>query len=296
MITLDVWKARAAYFEANANRMAYWCTPNPDETRPWLLLIHGYPTSSWDWSAIWSALERRFNIVAMDMLGFGLSDKPQHIKYSIFDQANFYEACLAHLGLNEAHVFAHDYGDTVAQELLARHNDSQLSFAMKSLCLLNGGIFPEKHRARIIQKFGLTPFGFLIGKMLSREKLRTTFDEIFGPDTKASDEEIDGHWSLVVENNGAKILHKLLQYIPERRANRSRWVGALQHTHIPLRLINGGADPVSGRHAYEHYLKLIPNPDAVLLDTIGHYPHTEASRDVVDAFTEFHDTKVAQRR
>jgi pimeloyl-ACP methyl ester carboxylesterase len=55
-----------------------------------------------------------------------------------------------------------------------------------------------------------------------------------------------------------------------------------------MRLIDGGADPVSGAHLYHYYREQIPNPDAVLFDDIGHYPHTEAPERVLAAFLEFH--------
>jgi len=285
---LRQWRNRAQYFEAGGHRIAYWTSRKPAEETPWLLLIHGYPTSSWDWSAVWPALDVRFNLVAFDMLGFGLSDKPKNIAYAIGHQADLGEALLARLGVAEAHLFAHDYGNTVAQELLARDNEGGLSFAVKSVCFLNGGLFPEHHRARPIQKLGLSAFGFVLGLFASRDMLSKGFDQLFGPATKASGQEIDAHWALIREQNGEKILHKLLHYIPERKANRPRWVGALQNARAPLRLIDGGADPVSGKHLYDYYLETVPNADAVLLEDIGHYPHTEAPERVAKAFLAFH--------
>lgn len=288
MRPLDEWRKEARNFEANGYRFAYWTSKNQNDAKPWLLLVHGFPTSSWDWTAIWPELEETFNLAAMDMLGFGLSDKPANIDYSIMHQADLQEAFLALLGVSEAHILAHDYGDTVAQELLARHNERTLSFSIKSICFLNGGLFPEQHRPRPEQKIGLTPLGAIVGRMLSREKLRKTFDEIYGPQTKASDEELDGHWALFSENNGRRVFHKLLRYIPERKANRTRWVGALVEAHIQLRLIDGGVDPVSGKHLYDYYKEMVPNADAVLLEDIGHYPQTEAPARVLKAFLDFH--------
>lgn len=288
MIPLDDWRARAQMLDVAGARVAWWSSGENDETKPWLLLIHGYPTSSWDWTGMWEGLAARFRLVALDMLGFGLSDKPRAHRYRIAGQADLQEALLAHLAIPEAHVFAHDYGVTVVQELLARREEGALSFSLPSVCFLNGGLFPEMHRARMIQKLGLTPLGPLLGALLTREKLRAAFDGIFGPDTKASDAEIDAHWALMNENDGRAVLHKLLQYIPERRANRARWVGALQRTSAALRLINGGTDPVSGAHLYHHYRAEVPNADAVLFDALGHYPHTEAPDAVLGAFLEFH--------
>jgi len=288
MIPLKKWRRSAQYLDANGARIAFWTSRKLEDAKPWLLLVHGFPTSSWDWSAVWPALEEHFNLAALDMLGFGLSHKPKDIAYSLMGQADLQEALLSEIGVSEAHLLVHDYGDSVAQELLARHNERILSFSLKSVCFLNGGLFPEQHRARPIQKFGLTPLGFLLGMLMSRDKLRKSFDDIFGPLTKASEEEIDGHWALITENDGQKILHKLLQYIPERKANRARWVGALKTARAPMRLINGGADPVSGKHLYDYYLQEVPDADAVLFEDIGHYPQTEAPDKTAAAVLEFH--------
>ncbi len=289
MQNLDEWRGGAQFMNFGDQRIAWWAHEDPGADKPWLLLIHGYPTSAWDWTALWPALTERFNLLALDMLGFGLSDKPSKHRYSIFGQADLQEALLEHVNVAETHLFVHDYGNTVGQELIARHNEKSLSVSIKSAVFLNGGIFPEQHRARLSQKLGLTPLGPLLGKMMNRDRFRAAFDEVFGPNTKASDLEITNHWKLICENDGPAVLHKLLQYIPERRANRSRWVGALQETTIPMRLIDGGFDPVSGEHLYHHYRQEIPDADAVLLEDIGHYPHTEAPERVLEAFLAFHD-------
>lgn len=286
MRDLARWREKAHYADIGGRRIAYWTTK--DHEKPPLLLIHGYPTSSWDWSAVWPELKKHFHLTAMDMLGFGLSEKPRDIRYSIIHQADLQEALLEHLGIGEAHILAHNYGDTVAQELLARHNENALSFSLKSVCFLNGGLFPERHRPLPVQKLGLSPLGPLLGLMMSRTRLRQSFDQIFGADTKASDAEIDGHWSLMRESGGVGVLHKLLQYIPERVEYRERWVGALIGARTPIRLIDGGADPVSGAHLYHYYLEQVPNPDAVLFEAIGHYPQTEAPGEVTKAFLDFH--------
>lgn len=288
MKNVETWRNDAQSFEANGARIAYWTSSNQSDDKPWLLLIHGYPTSSWDWTGVWDRLSERFNLAAMDMLGFGLTDKPTNTNYKIVSQADLQEAFLENLGIGEAHIFAHDYGNTVSQELLARHNEGTLSFSIKSMCFLNGGLFPEQHRALTIQKLGLSPLGPLLGVMLTRDKLQNTFNGIFGPRTKPSDTEIDAHWTFLTEQNGRKVFHKLLQYIPQRKANRARWVGALNETHIPLCLINGGADPISGKHLYDYFCQQVPNATAYLLEDLGHYPQTESSGRTLEAFFSFH--------
>lgn len=294
LMPIEEWRAKARRFSFNDLNIAFWTSDAiADESLPALLLIHGYPTSSWDWSGLWPHLEKHFRLIALDMVGFGLSDKPRDTPYSIMTQADLQEALLAELNVGEAHIFTHDYGNTVGQELLARGQDRTLSFSIKSMAFLNGGLFPEQHRARPIQKLGLTPLGFILGLMLTRKRFQATFDDIFGPDTKAPLSEINGHWALINEQGGARVLHKLLNYIPERQRYRARWVGALKTTATPMRLIDGAFDPVSGEHLYHYYKEQVPNANAVLLNNIGHYPHTEAPDAVLNAFIDFHQNNSA---
>lgn len=279
-----------------------------------LLLIHGFPTASWDWHRVWDALAARFaRVIAPDMIGFGFSAKPRDYDYSIFDQAELHEGLLRELGIARCHILAHDYGDTVAQELLARHaiRHEQLylspftgvgwtagaddaprqpapqGLSIGSCAFLNGGLFPETHRARPIQKLLLTPLGPLLSRLMSERTFRRSFAAVFGPRTQPTAQELADFWRLMAHDEGQRLAHKLIRYIPERRANRERWVGVLLKTKVPLRVINGPEDPVSGAHMVARYRDLIPNPDVVSLPDIGHYPQVEDPQGVLRAYLEW---------
>lgn len=254
-----------------------------------LLLIHGFPTASWDWEALWPALTERYRVYTLDLIGFGLSAKPRDYDYSIVDQANLCEAYLIGEGVRAYHVLAHDYGDSVAQELLARRNEPGERPKILSAALLNGGLFPETHRPVLVQKLLLSPLGFLLGRFTSRATLAKSMHQIFGPETKPDDPLIDAFWSLMTTNNGQAIMHKLIHYILERRQNRGRWVGALQGQDVPLKLIDGMFDPVSGAHMVARYRELVPKADVTELDGIGHYPQVESPEDVLKAYLAFRD-------
>jgi pimeloyl-ACP methyl ester carboxylesterase len=286
-MSLYDWRSAGKSFDYNGHPIFY----RDEGQGPALLCIHGFPTASWDWHLLWPELTQRFRVIALDMIGFGFSAKPPGYTYTIRDQATIHEALLRELGVDFIHILAHDYGDSVAQELLARYEErrqaSTAGIKIESVCLLNGGLFPEAHRARLIQKLLLTPLGPLLSRLSSERRFRRSFVAIFGPQTRPSDEELKAAWSLVAHNDGWRIAHKLIRYIPERRQQRARWVGALQQTRVPLRLIDGPADPVSGAHMADRYRELVPNPDVVLLDGIGHYPQIEDPAGVLRAFLEF---------
>ncbi|MCG8670995.1 MAG: alpha/beta hydrolase, partial [Pseudomonadales bacterium] len=208
--------------------------PSAKET---IIFLHGFPTASWDWVKVWPTLAKEYRCVTLDLLGYGFSDKPQNHKYSILEQADIVEALVESKQLKSFHVLSHDYGDTVAQELLARQNDTKGKGTWKSLCLLNGGLFPETHRALLTQKLLLSPLGPLVSRLTSKSKFSTSFSSTFGKNSQPSQVELDTFWDLITLNDGQKNFHQLIRYIEERKRYRSRWVGAFKNTGIPLALI-----------------------------------------------------------
>lgn len=282
---------RYAIFYRDSKRM----TADHNEMKPVLLLIHGFPTASIDWHWLWADLSRSFRLVTLDMVGFGLSDKPKHYAYSIHDQADIYQALLNALGIHHYHILAHDYGDTVAQELLAREQVGKRESALTdqhedrsqilSTILLNGGLFPETHRPVLMQKLLASPIGAMLIKLYSFKKFKHTFATICAQ--TISDHELNIYWQLLQHNNGVAAMPKLIRYMEERKIHRQRWVGALENTACPMRLIDGLADPISGAHMVERYKQLIKNPDVVELQGIGHYPQVEAPQQVLNAAFDF---------
>ncbi|MFT3775696.1 MAG: alpha/beta hydrolase [Minicystis sp.] len=285
----DRWRREGRTFRHRGHAIFY----REDGAGPPLLAIHGFPSASWDWHPIWPDLTARFRVVAADMIGFGWSDKPRDYPYSILDQATLFEDLLRDLGVDRAHVLAHDYGDTVAQELLARHEErarrGEKGLILESVCFLNGGLFPEAHRPRFIQKLLASPLGPVVGRLTSKRAFASGLTAIFGPRTPPSPALIDELWALFRHQDGQRIVHLLIGYMAERRLHRARWVSVLSQTKVPLRFIDGPADPISGAHMVTRYRELVPSPDTVELPGIGHYPQIEDPTGVSRAFLAFHD-------
>ncbi len=290
-LELDAWLAAGDYLDTPDGHRVFYRDSQGD--LPALVLLHGFPTASWDWHKLWPALTMRYRVVAPDFLGFGFSDKPPAHDYSISEQAYLVEMLLASLGIKQTLLVAHDYGDTVAQELLARVLDRQRNetdgVRVRATCLLNGGLFPETHRARLIQKLLVSPIGPMLSTLMNKQRFATSLAAVFGPDTQPDARELTEFWQLASYNGGHRLSHRLLHYMAERVVNRERWVTALAEAPMPLRLIVGEVDPVSGAHMADRYAELVPRPDIVRLPGIGHYPQTEAPQQVLGAITEHFD-------
>lgn len=277
-ISLSQWQQSGQYFHFVGHRIFYRSSFEPDareHSKPVLVLIHGFPTASWDWAKIWSMLVQHFELVTLDMLGFGYSDKPDQ-PYSLLEQADIFEALLLQLGIRHYHILAHDYGDSVAQELLARTSGSAgvRSAELKSVVFSNGGLFPETHKPVVIQKLLLSPLGKWVARLASFEKFESTFDHICVK--PMSQDELQAYWDLMMRENGRNIMHRLIHYMNDRKVYRERWLQAMQSASVPLHLVDGVLDPISGEHMVKRYEELIPKPSVVRLADTGHYPQVES--------------------
>jgi pimeloyl-ACP methyl ester carboxylesterase len=256
-------------------------------TGPALLLIHGYPTSSYDWHAVWEPLSAHFTVIAPDMLGLGFSDKPVHHAYSIQDHADMHEALIKAIGLRAVHVMAHDLGVSVAQELLARREQDPTLAAIASLTLLNGGVCPEAYRPRPIQRLLASPLGSWIGPHVSRAAFERAIVSLFGPSMQPGPDLLNDFWSLVNYRDGRRVTHAVGRFWRERLGLRERLLAPLLRSTVPIRFINGASDPNSGRHMMDSYRALSPDEDIVSLEGIGHWPQIEAPTAVALSFMAF---------
>ena len=291
-VSADQWRAAGASFDFQGQRVFYLAQGEG----PVVLCLHGFPVSSWDWHRMWPDLTGRFRVVAPDLLGYGFSAKPTAHSYSTFEQADLVEALLRDLGVPHCHLLAHDYGDTVAQELIARTMDGSSKLRFDSVCLLNGGLFPETHHARPVQRLLLSPLGPLLARCYTRAAMERSMRALFGARTPPDASELDAQWQIITSGGGLRVMHRLIGYVRERRRHRERWVGALARTEVPLRLIVGTDDPVSGSHMARRYRELVPAPDIVLLDGIGHWPQLEAAAAVLAEWQQFVGRPAEDRR
>jgi pimeloyl-ACP methyl ester carboxylesterase len=285
-LTFERYQQQANFIKLLGHDIAFWRSSDfgQDSNKATILFIHGFPSAAWDWHYQWQHLAKDYQLISLDLLGYGLSDKPVKHQYSLLEQANIIEALLAAQGVSRCHILAHDYGDSVAQELLSRQPSKSLSIL--SLCLLNGGLFASHHRPLFAQKLLKSPLGGLAARFMSKKSLSKSFSEIFGKDTPPEPQDIDILWKLLEHNKGMRVIPKLLTYIDERSVHGERWKKAMIETSIPLYFINGVQDPISGQHMLDYYREVIPNPQTAALN-VGHYPQIEAPQQVLTLYNEF---------
>ena len=211
MISIEEWQRRGRWIDVPEGRVFVSDHGRGDET---VLLLHGFPTSSWDFAGIIERLAHTRRLVAFDLLGFGLSDKPVEHGYSIFEHADVAIEVARQMNVERAHVLAHDLGTSVATELCARRERRLLPFELASLVLMNGSVHIELSQLTIGQKILRSPLGPTFARLSSARVFKAQMRRIFAK--APADEELDVMWALLARADGAQRLPQTIRYIEDR--------------------------------------------------------------------------------
>jgi pimeloyl-ACP methyl ester carboxylesterase len=269
------WSSRGRMLPAFGHKV-FALAEGPASADP-LLVLHGFPTSSADFRRALPFLAQRHRVVLHDHLGFGLSEKPSRYSYSLLEQAEVALAVWRELGITRGHLVAHDYGTSVATELLARHERGLLPVEILGLTLCNGSVHLELARPalsqHVLRRRRLGPlFARLAGPRLFRWQLR----RILGDPLSAPDGELDLMWEGVTLSDGRARLPQLACYLDERMRFWDRWIGALTRFDRPTHVLWGRRDPIALPAVAERLASEIPGARLTWLPDLGHYPMVEA--------------------
>lgn len=277
--------ASSSTFSTNVNglRLAYHC----EGLGPAVLLLHGFPSWSWDWHEVLPTLKKSRRTIVPDFLGFGFSDKPIK-RYSIAEQADLIEHLLAELGITSISIVAHNYGTIVTQDLLLRRQKKTLRVTIDKVALLNGGIVFEAYHPTFLQTALRRPvIGHALAMLISKAAVRSSLSKLLGKAHQLEDDEFDGFWYGVSANGGVRLSRRLLRYNEEREHKYKAWESALAAFDGPLQLIWGLDDPVSGIEVLKPARSRLPNAEIVELSGVGHYPHLELPTQVASCLDRF---------
>jgi pimeloyl-ACP methyl ester carboxylesterase len=275
--TVEEWQQRGRLHTLAGHEVFVIDEPAVIEEAEPVLVLHGFPTSSYDWHHALDGLRARRRVVLLDYPGYGLSAKPD-MAYSLFAQAEVVEACARELGLRDVALVTHDVGDSIGGELLARELDGALGFHVTRRVLTNGSIYMDLVQLSDGQKFllGLPDEALPVGSGLNADGTAAGLQVTFAPQSAVDPAELAAMAELVIRDGGGRILPRMIRYVEERRVHERRWTGAIESHPAPLHVIWGDLDPIAVWPMAERLANVRPDATVDRLDGVGHYPMVEA--------------------
>ncbi len=273
------WEARGERVDLGGAHVFVIDIPSAgDETSEPLLILHGFPTSSFDFHLVADQLATNRRVLLLDMLGYGLSDKPDRA-YRIEDQADIVQAFVTRaLGTPRLAILSHDMGDTVVGELLARQIEGRWDVEITRRVVTNGSIYIDMAHLTDGQRFLLS---------LPDERLATSLDPSGETMVGALEGTFSSHSSVRREDllvasrfislrGGDLLLPRLVRYIEDRRKKEARYTGAIEAHRSPLAIVWGTEDPIAVAAMADRLHGARPDSSLILLGGVGHYPMLEA--------------------
>jgi pimeloyl-ACP methyl ester carboxylesterase len=117
------------YIQVNGHRIRYWAQ---GESGPTVLLLHGISCSVLEWEHNIAALAQQHRVIAVDLLGSGLSDKPLDADYAMQAQARFVFSFMDAMGLSSVHLVGNSMGGCIALECAAMQPGRVLSMVLSA--------------------------------------------------------------------------------------------------------------------------------------------------------------------
>ncbi|MBK6952800.1 MAG: alpha/beta fold hydrolase [Crocinitomicaceae bacterium] len=271
------------YFEINGQKLHY-IDEGKGET---ILFIHGTPSWSFDFRNSIKALQDQYRCIAIDHIGFGLSDKPEVYDYSTQNHSATLEKFTLDKKLENITLVVHDFGGPIGLNFAMRYPDK-----IKKLVILNSWLWssqtdPDFIKLSKILKSPLLPFlyrylnfspKFILPKSFGDHKLsRHLLKQYTKP------------FANKTQRNGALAFAKSLlndQNWFEELWNKRKTISAK-----PTLFIWGMKDPVIKSKYLEKFESGFTNSKTIRLETCGHFPQEEQAEETIIALQIFFKEK-----
>ncbi len=268
-----------------------------DRDAPVLVLVHGFPTSSIDWYDVAPRLAEERRVCVLDFPGFGFSDKPKDVRYTVGNDSLLLDHYLHEIvGADRGAIVAHDRGDSVALTFAAHGTNGDSSFEITNLVLSNGNMFLPLSSLTTFQRLVLhadtapSVLDAVTPSALATGMGQTTFT----PPRTLVDPTIAALADTFAYNDGTSVLHDTIQYLVERAEHEIEWLATLARSSIPTTVLWGLHDTVSpprvATHVWHEHLATKPGVNELwFLPRANHYLQDDDPDGFVEVITRVLD-------
>jgi len=276
----EEWYRAGDYFEwtsttvnNNSAKVNVFFQTFGDSSNPQLLIIHGFPNSSFDFHRLIPLLEDDYYIAALDFPGSGFSDKPlDGFSYMLEDNARLVDYFVREVvEFDDFAMFTHDRGVSIGLAFLGRYLDNpNPGYTLNYHFLSNSGM--------LLPLANLVPFQFVLldaergPEMIAARKAQ--------PRLTVGDPVSVAYADIFKFNDGDSALLHVGKYLLERAENEFRWLDNLPRSPVPVAYLWGLTDNVNPIRIPNYvWLTYLNEREAEstfwILPTAGHYPQRD---------------------
>jgi haloalkane dehalogenase len=248
-----------------------------------ILFVHGTPSWSFDFRHLIKALRSKFRCIAMDHIGFGLSDKPREYDYSTVNHANTLEKFIKEKNLKNITLMVHDFGGPIALSVAIRNPT-----IFKRLIVLNSWLWssesePEFIKFKRILKSPLLPVLYRYFNFSAAYLLPKSFGE------RKIDRSILRYYTAPFSNRHERFgpLAFAKSLLNDQAWFEELWNKRESISSLPALFIWGLKDSFVSEKYLRKFKEGFVNSEVTEIAGCGHFPQEEQPESVISAITKF---------
>ncbi|MFN7251677.1 MAG: alpha/beta fold hydrolase [Anaerobacillus sp.] len=261
------------YFEelievANVN---IYCKYSLSEKPP-LFLIHGFASSSYTFNRLYPLLEKHFSVIAIDLPGFGRSEKSTSFQYSFKNYAQLIAECIDHFNLDRVFIVGHSMGGQIAL-YTAKAIPEKVS---KLILLCSSGYLKKAKRALVCCSY-LPFFQYFVERFVKKKEVEAYLQNVFYDKSLITDKHIEEFGKPLQEKAFYTSLISLLRYREGDLTSEQ-----LKMINLPTLLIWGKEDTVVPVYVGKKLVSDLSNSQLVTYKKTGHLITEERPNEVFE--------------
>jgi pimeloyl-ACP methyl ester carboxylesterase len=273
-------------------QMAYWDNGGTGDNRQALLLLHGLFDHKGTWRQLYPRLERRFRLIAPDLLGSGLSaqprlaDAPAGYAYSPAMHCAHISALIEHLALDNLVLGGNSLGAGIALYLL--YSQPHLCHRVRGLVLLDPAAYPQtlpgaigpmgSWPGRLLSTRALARIALALG--LERRAVTATYQRIFHDLNRIPPGQVEEAVALLQRRGVFYAYHLMARHIAP--PDSADLVASYPGLDLPTLILWGSQDRILPPQMGRRLAADLPHAKLRLVENCGHAPQLEAPDTVAE--------------
>ena len=248
-----------------------------------LLFVHGTPSWSFDFRHQIKVLSRHYRCIALDHIGFGLSDKPSHYDYSTSQHALTLQQFIDHLQLRNITLIVHDFGGPIGLHYAVNNAQNISRLVILNTWMWSSEGEPAFEKFKKVLRSPLLPFLYKYCNFSPRFLLPASFGD---KKLKSSLlKQYTSPYKKISERQGPLAFAKSL--LNDQEWFESIWQKRKAITEKPILLIWGMKDKFIHSGYFDKFREAFPKAEGHKLETCGHFPQEEESPRVTAFISKF---------
>lgn len=278
-LDLQEYPFNSHYLTLDGQQLHYIDEGNGDT----LVFVHGTPSWSFDFRKVILELRGHYRCVALDHIGFGLSDKPARYDYSIQQHTDTLEQFIGQMDLTNITLVLHDFGGPIGFHYAMKHPENINSIVVMNSWLWDFSDEPVFKKLRKIINSPITPFLY---KQLNFSP-KFLLPQSFGSSKPSL--AILKHYIKPFANSGQRngTLAFARSLVNDQKWFESLWQKRELLQHMPMLFVWGMKDKFIPPAFLDKFVKGFTNSSFKKLDDCGHFPQEESPREVSTAIQAF---------